>query len=367
MGSILLLGEDKSRTSPIESLLRQDRHTVYVLRDVWKWSEAESKREFELIVAAMRGSECMSASGKRRVTGFPTPILRVQQTPEPPKAMHGDDRVVDWTSIPFTAEDFLARVDALIRMRRAVRRLRAECGIDDDAPRSRAAREHWFRRFGDQLSATLSARIDGFSRPPDSYAWVAARVAAWGDRRDAFEPGHADRVAVYAALIADAVGLSADHTATTLRAARLHDIGKIALPIGIIRQRGSLTEEQKRLLQTHPQRGANILVSLKAAAATVEAVRLHHVRFDEQQHDSSAVPGALLPARIIAAAEVYDAMTTRMFSPTLSKGVALERMRDLRGGQLDPVCVDALIEALTPRSTKVRVASVDAERVLSRR
>lgn len=367
MGSILLLGEEKSQTSPIESLLRQDRHTVYVLRDVWQWSDAESKREFELFVVAMGRSECMGASGHRRVTEFPTPILHVQQSPEPPKAMHGDDRVVDWISIPFTAEDFLARVDALIRMRRAVRRLRAECGIDDDAPRSRAAREHWSRRFRDQLSATLSARINGFSRPLDPYAWVASRVAAWGDRRDAFEPGHADRVAVYAALIADAVGLSAEHTATTLRAARLHDIGKIALPIGIIRQRGPLAEEHKRLLQTHPQRGAKILASLNAAAATVEAVRLHHMRFDEQKHDSSAVSGALLPARIIAAAEVYDAMTTKIFSPAVSKEVALVRMRDLRGGQLDPVCVDALIEALTPRSTKVRVASVDALRVLSRR
>ena len=367
MGSILLLGEDKSRTSPIESLLRQDRHTVYVLRDVWKWSEAESKREFELIVAAMGRSESMGASGNRRVTGFPTPILRVQQSLEPPKAVHVDDRIVDSTSIPFTAEDFLARVDALIRMRRAVRRLRAEGGIDDDAPRSRSARAHWLRRFGDQLSATLSARIDGFSRPLDSYAWVAARVAAWGDRRDAFEPGHADRVAVYAALIAEAVGLSPDHTATTLHAARLHDIGKIALPIGIIRHRGPLAEEQKLLLQTHPQQGAKILVSLNATAATVEAVRLHHVRFDEQRHDSSAVPGGLLPARIIAAAEVFDAMTTRMFSPALSKEVALERMRDMRGGQLDPVCVDALIAALTPRSTKVRVPSVVAAGVLSRR
>jgi HD-GYP domain-containing protein (c-di-GMP phosphodiesterase class II) len=367
MGSILLLGEDKSQTSPIESLLRQDRHTVYVLRHVWQWSEAESEREFELIIAAMGRSECLDASGNRRATGFPTPILLVQQSPEPPKAMHGHDRVVDWISIPFTAEDFLARVDALIRMQGAVRRLRAERGIDDDASRSRAAREHRFQRFKDQLSAVLGARLNGFSRPLDSYTWVANRVAAWADRRDAFEPGHADRVAVYAALIADVVGLSADHTATTLHAARLHDIGKIALPIGIIRQRGPLAEEQKRLLQTHPQRGAKILISLNAAAATVEAVRLHHVRFDEQQHDSSAVRGALLPARIIAAAEVYDAMTTKMFSPAVSKEVALERMRDLRGGQLDPVCVDALIEALTPRSTKVRVAAVDAERVLAHR
>jgi len=367
MGSILLLGEDKFQTSPIESLLRQDRHTVYVLREVWQWSEAESKREFELIVAAMGSSESMGASGQRRITGFPTPILVVQKSPEAPKAMRGDDRIVDWISVPFTAEDFLARVDALIRMRRAVRRLTAECGIDDDAPGARAAREVWFQRFRDQLSATLSGRINGFARPLDPYAWVATRVAAWGDRRDAFEPGHAERVAMYAALIADVVGLSAEHTATTLSAARLHDIGKIALPIGIIRQRGPLAEEQKRLLQTHPQRGAKILVSLNAAAATVEAVRLHHMRFDEQQHDSSAVRGALLPARIIAAAEVYDAMTTKMFSPAVSKEVALERMRDLRGGQLDPVCVDALIEALTPRSTKVRVSSVDAECALSRR
>lgn len=355
MAEILLLGGDKSHTAGIRSLLRQDRHIVHLLRDAERWRHAASARDIELIVAAIRPSDRFSTTGDRWAEGFRPPILFVQMDPSSTKAMPGDDRVVDQISFPFTAEDFLARVDALIRVRRAVRRLLADPRCEDDAAKPRVPPEGSFWHFANRLSAILNARVTGFARPQAPYVGVATRVAAWSDRRDAFMPGHAERVSAFAALIANGIGLSRDETATTVRAARLHDIGKIALPIEVLRQRSPLAAAQRRLLQTHPERGAAILHSLNADAMVVDAIRYHHVRFDAGGHDLDGPSKVPRSARVLAVADVYDAMTSSEVLPALPEDVALEQLRGLRGGQLDPVCVDALFDARMPRPAKTRV------------
>ena len=356
MATILLLGAEKSKTSGIESLLRQDRHTVYLLREVERWHTAATTREFDLIVTAIRASEPILTAGNGRAHGFPAPILIVQEDPNRPNAMRGDDRVVDRISIPFTAEDLLARVDALTRVRRIVRQLRADSLCNDRGSQKAEEQDGMFSHFANRVSSILNARITGFSRPPASYVGVATRVAAWADRRDAFEPGHSERVSAYAAMIADGIGLSRDETTTTVRAAKLHDIGKVALPLEILRQKTPLIGNQKRLLETHPERGASILQSLHADPSIVDAIRHHHVRFDRKGQGPQGVHNIPRSARVVAAAEVFDAMTSSQFRPALTKEAALEQMSGLRGGQLDPDCVDALVAALKPRPEKIRVA-----------
>ena len=355
VAEILLLGGDKSHTSGIGTLLRQDRHIVHLLRDVERWRDAASARDIELIVAAICPSNRISTTGNRWAEGFRPPILFVELDRSSPKAMPGDDRVVDQISFPFTAEDLLARVDALIRVGRAVRRLLADPLCDDNAAKPSVPPEGSFWHFAIRVSSLLNARVTGFARPQAPYVGVATRVAAWSDRRDAFVPGHAERVSAFAALIANGIGLSRDETTTTVRAARLHDIGKIALPIEILRQRSPLAADQRRLLQTHPERGAAILHSLNADASIVDAIRYHHVRFDAGGHDLKPTGNVPRSARVLAVADVYDAMTSSEVLPALPEDVALERMRGFRGGQLDPVCVDALFDAVMRRPAKTRV------------
>ena len=207
MANILLLGAEKPRTSGIASLLRQDRHVVYHLKDVRSWQNAARTRDFDLIVVACPPSESILAVGAREGGGFPAPILIVQEDSKRPNALRLDDRVIDRMSLPFTVEDLLARVDALVRVRRVVRQLRAASDGGDASAHADLQPFGKLSNIANRVSSILNARVTGFSRPPAPYVEVAARVAAWADRRDAFEPGHSERVSVYSALIADKIGL----------------------------------------------------------------------------------------------------------------------------------------------------------------
>jgi putative nucleotidyltransferase with HDIG domain len=299
-------------------------------------------------VAAIRPSQRIFTPGSRLAGGFPAPILIVQPDPDPTREVHSDERLVDRIATKFQPGDFLARVDGLIRMQRAVSQQRVEARCNDASAVTRVE-EGVFARFGNRISSILNTRVPRYRRPRAPYASVAARVADWADRRDAFAPGHAERVARLVAQLAHTMGLPDDETAATLRAAALHDIGKVALPLEILRQRGPLAEDQKRLIRTHPERGAAILDALNMDAPVVAAIRYHHERFDGQGFFGKK--GIELPrsARILAVAEVFDAMTSSELVPAMDAGAALEKMADLRGGQLDPECVDALRTALRRR------------------
>jgi putative nucleotidyltransferase with HDIG domain len=181
---------------------------------------------------------------------------------------------------------------------------------------------------------------------------VAARVADWSDRRDGFEPGHAERVTNFAAMIADELGLADGETAALLRAAMLHDIGKVALPIEVLRQRKPLEESQMRLLRTHAERGAAILRALDPDDEMAETILHHHENVDGSGYHGRR--GAEIPrsARILAVAEGFDAMTTSLVRKRLTHDAAIGLLRERRGCQWDADCVDALVGSLrlTPRS-----------------
>lgn len=352
MTQVLLVGSDKAQISAIDSLLRLDGHIVHVLNEVERWRAAESARPMDLIVVALRPGERIFTVGGRTTSGFSTPMLFVRQGPKLQQAVHRDERVVDRISAPYDEEDFLARVDALIRVGRTVRRMVATSRTDAPDVRSEGA----FQRLTTRISAVLGTRIPRYSRPHSPYGAVAARVATWADCRDAFEPGHDGRVASYAALIADRIGLPDDEAETTRRAAMLHDIGKATVSTEILRQRYPLAVEQLSLIQAHPERGATILETLGTDASIVAAIRHHHDRVDGMAPDGISRRVLSRPARILTVADVYDAMTSSQVKPALHQNAALHKMREFRGRQLDAVFVDALCEALAPRPETVTVS-----------
>jgi putative nucleotidyltransferase with HDIG domain len=208
------------------------------------------------------------------------------------------------------------------------------------------------RGIGERLSALLRTRIPRIEKPLGPYLEVAARVAEWADRRDAFEPGHAERVTSFCAMIGEGLRLDAEETSSLLRAAMLHDIGKVALPFEVLHQRKPLDEPQQRMMRTHPQRGAALLRALDRDDAVADAIEYHH----ECPNGSGYYgKGEETPrtSRILAVAEVYDAMTSSRVKERLSRDEALERLEALKGEQLDADCVEALIDTLRPRAAAI--------------
>jgi len=357
MAKVLLIGRDRDRTSGIRSLLRQDGYQVICQREVEGWRARE--REFlpELVIAAIESPESVLADHGRAARGFPAPLLFVQQGADFYRELHLDERVVDRISSPFMSEELLGRVDALVRVRRVIQR--------DPALVASAAARRWesdararLRGLGGQVAALLSSRIPRLSKPLEAYLEVAARVADWADRRDAFEPGHAERVTSFCAMMAETLRLDDHGTASLLRAAMLHDIGKVALPVEVLHQKSPLEESQMRLIRTHPKKGAALLKALDRDEEVADTILYHHERPDGRGYYGLGAAEIPLAARILAVAEVYDAMTSSRVRGPLSSEQALHELQGSRGLSLDGNCVDALVDKLRPRPDSIPLMSL---------
>jgi HD-GYP domain-containing protein (c-di-GMP phosphodiesterase class II) len=149
------------------------------------------------------------------------------------------------------------------------------------------------------------------------------------EAKDEYTRGHSERVAGLARQLALARGLGAREAATIAHAGLLHDLGKIAVPERILRKPGPLTDEEWAVMRRHPLTGAHIVAPLEFFADGALVVRHHHER-----HDGSGYPdglaGEIIPigARIVAVADVYDALTSeRPYRPALRCREARERLR----------------------------------------
>jgi len=350
VANILLIGDDRERTGGVKSLLARDGHRVTTTTDVARWRSEERASAPEVVVAAVAAPEEVLSAPLGGSRGFAPPILFVHRESDDAREPYVEERLIDRIQTPFAAEELLGRVDALVRVRRVILR-QGEHGPAEAPGRGLA-------RFRSALAARLRSQVPRFVKPPAPYLEVAARVADWSDRRDGFEPGHAERVTTFAAMIADELAMADGETAELLRASMLHDIGKVALPAEVLRQKGPLEESQVRLLRTHPERGAAILRALDRDDAVAETILHHHECYDGSGYHGLSGTSIPRAARILAVAEAFDAMTTSLVRRRLTMDAAIGLMRERRGAQWDPSCVDALVDALHPTPRSVALSPV---------
>ena len=139
-------------------------------------------------------------------------------------------------------------------------------------------------------------------------------------------------------MIAAELGLDDEQVEQVRMAGRLHDIGKIGIREEILNKQGPLTADEYEHVKQHVVIGSQILAPLAHLGDIIAFVRSHHERWDGQGYPDG-LQGEEIPlgARILAAAEIYDALTTsRPYQEKMPPEVAVERMRDLAGTVLDP-------------------------------
>lgn len=165
------------------------------------------------------------------------------------------------------------------------------------------------------------------------------------EMRDPYTAGHQTQVAVISRAIAQRMGLPEEQVAALEKAALLHDIGKNSVPIEILASPAKLSKAQFALIRGHVDSGYEILRPIDFGAPVAEAVLQHHERLD-----GSGYPGGLsgeeiiLEARIIAVADVLDAMTShRPYRPALGMDAACEEIAAGRGVLYDPRAADACL------------------------
>ena len=167
------------------------------------------------------------------------------------------------------------------------------------------------------------------------------------DANDASTGAHVRRVATYALILADAAGLSDHEKKVVEHVALFHDIGKVHEALfDIIHDDRKLTAAERRAIATHPARGAKVLDPLQNFYPELpDGVLSHHERWDgtgyPRQLKGRRIP---LPARIVAIADTFDAVThSRRYRPAQSIGVGEQVISEGRGTQFDPQLVDLFL------------------------
>jgi putative nucleotidyltransferase with HDIG domain len=187
-----------------------------------------------------------------------------------------------------------------------------------------------------------------------SVATLEALVNAL-EAKDPYMRGHSARVADLSATIAAQLGAPDDQVELVRTAGRLHDIGKIGTREEVLNKHGPLTPDEFEHVKQHVLIAAQILAPLAHLGTVISDVRYHHERWDGGGYPDG-LKGDEIPlgARVIAAAEIYDALTTtRPYQEKLAPAQAVERMADLAGTVLDPRVYDALAAVVARRKTLV--------------
>jgi putative nucleotidyltransferase with HDIG domain len=162
-----------------------------------------------------------------------------------------------------------------------------------------------------------------------------AVVRQWGqsiESSDSYTFGHCERVAEYAAAVADALGLDEEARTTIRIGAYLHDLGKVRVPHEILNKPGPLTADEFEVMKLHPVWGIDLLATVEFPWDIKPIIRWHHEKVDGTGYPDRLCGGEIpVAAQIIGIVDVYDALTTtRAYRPAMSRQRALEEIRKCR-------------------------------------
>jgi putative nucleotidyltransferase with HDIG domain len=190
--------------------------------------------------------------------------------------------------------------------------------------------------------------IELFTSLQEAYLATVRSLAAAVDAKDSYTRGHSERVATYAIMIAERMGLSHEQRIALEMAAYLHDIGKIGVREEILLKPGDLDELEMAQMRHHPLIGANILKPVAFPWAITPVVRHHH-----ESYDGTGYPAGLrgeeipLLARILTVADSFEAMTSsRPYREGMNPGDAVAELNKCAGKQFDPKVVEVFVDVI---------------------
>lgn len=184
---------------------------------------------------------------------------------------------------------------------------------------------------------------------------IVKGVIATLELKDPYTRGHSERVADYAQVLAQEMGIfSKDDLKSFNYACLLHDIGKIHIPDQILMKPTNLTKEEYEIIQTHPAVGADAIKDVEGLTNQIDVIRSHHERWDGKGYPDK-LQGSEIPllARVVSIADAFDAMTSsRSYRAAMPLEVAYSRIIEGKGTQFDPDLVEVFKKCF-PKWTKI--------------
>lgn len=168
------------------------------------------------------------------------------------------------------------------------------------------------------------------------------------EARDPYTAGHSYRVAITAVRLGQELGLSPTELRALAVGGLIHDVGKIEVPDRILNKPGPLTPEERKTIQRHPDSGYRMCRNLGFMEEELAIIRHHHERWDGSGYPDG-LAGEAIPklARVVAIADVYDALTSeRSYRPALSHEEAARIIVSESGRSFDPAIVEVWLRLI---------------------
>jgi len=199
-----------------------------------------------------------------------------------------------------------------------------------------------------EIERTVSSLQEALEENKELLVDSIRALAAAIDAKSPYTSGHSERVGQYAVAIARRCGITGSELQKVEIAALLHDVGKIGIDDAILTKPDALTDSEFAQMRVHTVKGAAIVSPIKRLREMLPGIRSHHENWGGGGYPDGLV-GDQIPivARIIAAADVFDAMTThRPYQAAMRLDFVFSRMRSMAGSRLDPMVVNAFLEAV---------------------
>jgi len=290
--NVLIVDDNPAVTRFFERLLGPRGYAVHVAHDGDAAFMAVSSLNpdvvlLDVMMPGQDGFEVCQRIKRDRGTRL-TPVVLVTSLADTDARVKGlDSGADDFLTKPVDANELLARVRSLVRM----------------------------KRYTDDL---------------DSAASIITTLAVMIEARDGNTEGHCHRMANYATALGRALGLGDEDLQTLYRGGFLHDIGMLAIPDGLLRKAGALEPEEFELVKSHTVVGDTLCSNLRSLQAVRPIIRHHHERLDGSGYPDG-LQGAAIPliAQIIGVVDVFDAITTtRPYQRAISAEQAAVILRD---------------------------------------
>jgi putative two-component system response regulator len=308
---ILVVDDQPTIAGLMSQLLTMSGYEVVTAADV-KQAEAEVRQQApDLILSDVRmpgksGYEFCRDLKSDPATRLIPFVLITGLTDSSDKVRGIEAGADDFLNKPVLAEELKARVKSLLRM----------------------------KEFTDELETADS---------------VLCTLGLIVESRDPYTEGHCERLAARAADLGQHLGLDEDSIVALRRGGYLHDLGKIAVPDGILKKGSDLTLQEWEVMKQHPVTGENICKPLKSLRLVLPIIRHHHEHADGSGYPDGMRAGEIpLLARVLQVVDVYDALrTARPYKPSLSHDHAAQTMREeARQGLWDAELVNEFFSML---------------------
>ena len=304
---ILVVDDDEQLRAYMRRLLARSEYVVEEAATANEAIERISGNPPDLVLLDLQlpdrsGLEVLEAIREEPATRL-LPVVMLTGAASPAEKIRAQaGGVTDFIAKPFSPEELLPRVRALVMLKQF-------------------ADEH---EHAEHVILTLAKTIDA---------------------RDPYTAGHSGRVAEYADRVAMRLGLDNASRIDMRRGALFHDLGKIVIPDAILRKPGALSAEERAVIEEHPTVGHELLLPMRTMRKTLPVVYAHHERLDGSGYPEGLSGDAIpMTVRVVTIADIFDALTTdRSYRMALSIATAFEILFDgVVRGWWDKDAVEAL-------------------------